>query len=86
MVSEHDIGKLYRYLLIFPNSYLPLLEFEIGYLNSEKEGSEEVSSFYKKIKEKLGLEDMDDKENHEDPKTFIKESMEGVSKIFMQGL
>ena len=41
---------------------------------------------FTKIKAKLGLEDMGDKENHEDLKTFIKETMEGMSKIFMQGL
>ena len=29
---------------------------------------------------------MNDKENHEDLKTFIKEAMEGMSKKFMQGL
>ena len=71
MVLEHDIGTLYRYLLIFPNSYLPLLETTIGDLNSEREESGEVSSFYKEIKEKLGLGDMDEKENNEELQTFI---------------
>ena len=48
------------------------LETEIGYLNSEKEGSGEVSYFYKKIKEKLELGDINDKENNEYLNTFIK--------------
>ena len=57
---------------MFSYSDFPLLETETGYLNSEKEGSGEVSSFYKKIKEKLELGDMDDKEKNEELNTFIK--------------
>ena len=37
------------------------LETDTRDLNSEKEGSGEVSSFYKKIKEKLEMGDIDDK-------------------------
>ena len=62
---------------------LPPLEIETGDLNSEKGGSGEVSSFYKEIKEKLGLGDMDNKENNEDLKTFIQSSLEGMTKHFM---
>ena len=40
---------------------LPPLKTNIGDLNSVKGGRGEVSSFYKEIKEKLGLRDMDDK-------------------------
>ena len=69
---------------MFFDSDLPPLETETGDLNSEKEGSGEVSSFYKKIKAKLELGDMDDKENN-DLKTFIKSTLEGMTKIFMQG-
>ena len=46
----------------FSDYDLPPLETETGDLNSEKEGSGEVSSFYKKIKEKIELGDMGDKE------------------------
>ena len=46
---------------MFYDSYLPHLETDTGDLNSEKEVSGEVSSFYKKIKEKLELGDMDEK-------------------------
>ena len=56
---------------MFPDSYLPPLETNTGDLNSEKGGSGEVSSFYKEIKAKLGLGDMDDKENNEDLNTLI---------------
>ena len=57
---------------MFPYDYLPPFENDTGDINSEREGSGEVSSFYKEIKEKLGLGDMDDKENNQDLKTFIK--------------
>ena len=67
MLLEPDI-----YIYIFSDSDLPPLETETGDLNSEKEGSGEVSSFYKKIKEKIELGDMDDKENNEYLDTFIK--------------
>ena len=46
---------------MFPDSDLPPLETESGDLNSEREESGEVSSFYKKIKAKLELGNMDDK-------------------------
>ena len=71
---------------MFPNFVLPPLETESGDLNNEREESGEVSSFYKKIKAKLELGNMDDKEYHEYLSTFIEEFMEGISKIFMQGL
>ena len=54
------------------DSDLPPLETDTGDLNNETKGSGEVSSFYKEIKEKLGLGDMDEKENNEDLNTFIK--------------
>ena len=66
-------------------SDLPPLETNTGNLNNEKEGSGEVSSFYKKIKEKLELGDMDDKENNEDLETFIKTALEVMTKHFIQG-
>ena len=46
---------------MFLDSYLPPLETDTGDINSEREGSGEVSSFYEDIKEKLGPRDMDDK-------------------------
>ena len=46
---------------MFSDSDLPPLETESRNLNNEKEGSGEVSSFYRKIKAKLELGDMDDK-------------------------
>ena len=70
---------------MFSDSDLPPLETEIGDLNSEKEGNGEVNSFYKKIKAKLELGDMDDKENNEYLKTFIKSDLEDMNKHFMQG-
>ena len=69
---------------MFPNYYLPPLDTETGDLNNEREGSGEVSSFCKEIKEKLGLGDMDDKKNNEDLKIFIEASLEGMTKHFMQ--
>ena len=56
---------------MFPNDDIPPLETETGDLNIRREESGEVSSFYKEIKAKLGLRDMDDKENNEELKTFI---------------
>ena len=70
---------------MFPDSKIPPLETDTGYLNSEKGGSGEVSSFYKEIKAKLGLGDMDDKGNNEELKKFIKEYIKGMTKHFMQG-
>ena len=70
---------------MFPDSKIPPLETDTGYLNSEKGGSGEVSSFYKEIKEKLGLGDMDHKENNEELNAFIQIDLEGITKIFMQG-
>ena len=46
---------------MFSDSYLPPLETKTRDLNSEKEGSGEVSSVYKKIKAKVELGDMDEK-------------------------
>ena len=69
---------------MFPNYYLPPLDTQTRDLNSEREGSGEVSSFYKEIKEKLGLRDMDEKENNEDLKKSIKSYIEGINKHFMQ--
>ena len=69
---------------MFPNEYIPPLYTEIGYLNNEREGSGEVSSFYKEIKAKLGLGDMDDKENNEELKKLTMEALEGITKHFMQ--
>ena len=46
---------------MFPNDDLSPLDTETRDINSEREGSGEVSSFYEDIKEKLGLRDMDDK-------------------------
>ena len=70
---------------MFLDDDLPPLDTDIGDLQNEWEGSGEVSSFYKEIKEKLGPRDMDDKENNEDLKTFIKSDIEGMTKHFMQG-
>ena len=70
---------------MFSYSDLPPLETDTGDLNNEKEGSGEISSFYKKIKEKLELGDMDDKENNEELKKFIKSDPKGMTKHFMQG-
>ena len=58
-------GLIYSW---FPNYYLPPLETETEGINSGREGSGEVSSFYKEIKEKLGLGYMDDKGDNEDLK------------------
>ena len=60
---------------MFNDSGLPPLETDTGDINSEKEGSGEVSSFYKKIKEKIETRDIDDKENNEDLNKFIKLSI-----------
>ena len=46
---------------MFPDDDLPLSETETRDINSGREGSGEVSSFYKEIKAKLGMGDMDDK-------------------------
>ena len=70
---------------MFPNYYLPPLDTDIEDINSGSEGSGEVSSFYKEIKEKLGLGDMDHKENNEELNAFIQIDLEGITKIFMQG-
>ena len=70
---------------MFPNDDLPPLDTDIGDLSSGREGSGEVSSFYKEIKAKLGLGDMDEKENSEDLNTFIKSYLECMTKNFMQG-
>ena len=51
----------------------------------KNEGSGEVSSFYKKIKEKLELGDMDEKENNEDLKKFITSYFDTLTKHLMQG-
>ena len=64
---------------MFPNDFLPPLENDIEDINSGREGSGEVSSFYKEIKEKLGLGDMHDKGH----KTFIKAYLEGMNKNYM---
>ena len=71
---------------MFPNDDIPPLDIEIGDINSEREGSGEVSSFYKEIKAKLGLGDMDDKENNEELKTSIKSDIEGMTKHFNEGV
>ena len=70
---------------MFPNDYLPPLDTDTHDINNEREGSGEVSSFYKEIKKKLGLGDMDDKGDNEDLKTLIKSALEGMTKHFMQG-
>ena len=57
---------------MFPYFYLPPLESETEDLNSERKESGEVSSFYKEIKEKLELRDMDDKDSNEELNTLIK--------------
>ena len=49
---------------MFPNDCVPPLETYTRDLNSGREESGEVSSFYKEIKGKTGLGDMDDKENN----------------------
>ena len=85
VVSEHDIRTYWIPLFIFPHDELPPLETDTGYINNGREESGEVSSFYKEIKAKLGLGDMDDKENNEDLNTFIKSSFEGMNKHIMQG-
>ena len=53
---------------MFPNYYLHPLDIETEDINNGREGSGEVSSFYKEIKEKLGLGYMDDKGDNEDLK------------------
>ena len=68
---------------MFLDSDLPPLETETGDLYSEREEGGEGSSFYKKIKKKLELGDMDDKENNEDLKTFIKSTLKGMTKHLM---
>ena len=70
---------------MFPNFYLPPLDTEFEYINNGREGSEEVSSLDKEIKEKLGFRDMDDKGDNEDLKKFIKEALECMTKHLMQG-
>ena len=40
---------------------------------------------YKEIREKLGFEDMDDKGDNEDLKTFMKKTLENMTKHFMRG-
>ena len=49
---------------MFPDSELPPLETETRDLNSGREESGEFSYFYKEIKEKLGLKEMDEKEDN----------------------
>ena len=85
LVSDHDIRTCLSSLFMFPNDYLPPLDTDTHDINNEREGSGEVSSFYKEIKEKLGLGDMDDKGDNEELKTIIKENIEGMTKNFMQG-
>ena len=46
---------------MFTNYYLPPLETDTGELNSGREESGEVSSFYKEIKEKPRRRNMDEK-------------------------
>ena len=70
---------------MFPNFYLPPLDNETEDINSGREGSGEVSYFYKEIKAKLGLGDMDEKENNEEIKKLLKVDLEGMTKHFMQG-
>ena len=53
VVSEHDINTFYEYIFMFPNYDLPPLDTVTGDINSEREESGEVSSFYKEIKAKL---------------------------------
>ena len=51
---------------MFPDDEIPPLETKTEDLNNGREESGEVSSFYKEIKEKLGLGDMDDTGDNED--------------------
>ena len=85
LVSEHDLKTCWTYLFIFPNDGLPPLETDIGDINNGREESEEINSKYEEIRKELGFGDMVDKEDNEDLKTFIKASLEGMKKNFMQG-
>ena len=65
MVSKHDINTFCSILFIFIDYILPPLENYIQDINNGREEGEEVNSKYEKIREKLGLRDMEDKEDKE---------------------
>ena len=70
---------------MFPADELPPLETDIGDINNGREESEEINSRYENIRKELGFGDIADKEYNEDLKTFIKASLEGMTRHFMQG-
>ena len=70
---------------MFPNLDIPSLETETGYLNSEREESEESNPSYEEIRKELGFGDMEGKEDNGDLKTFITSSLETMTKHIMQG-
>ena len=65
--------------------YLPPLETNTGYLNSEREGSEESNPSYEEIMKELGFGDMEGKEDNGYLKIFIKTSLYTMTKHCMQG-
>ena len=85
MVLEHDLNTYWISLFKILDDDLPPLKTEIGDINNGREESEEINSRDEEIRKEIGFGDMVDKEDNEDLKTFIKVSLEGMNKHFMQG-
>ena len=70
---------------MFSDHGITPLEIESEDINNGREEVEEVNSEYEKIREKLGIGNMGDKEDIEDLKTFLKTNLENMTRHFMQG-